>query len=148
MIKQGLFRHISEKLKKWREDMPNSSWLTIFLFKLRRIKERFRLKYIRSVIRNTAARTPQFLTNPDAKVEVHTVLNRRDLYVYIIAVKSFLRFYNDVRVVVHDDGSFVEKDIEYLKTHIKGVEIINKAYADNCVETFLKDRKSVGGKDI
>ena len=36
--------------------------------------------------------------------EIHSLVCHRGAYNYILAIKSFLRFYNDVTVVVHDDG--------------------------------------------
>jgi hypothetical protein len=52
---------------------------------------------------------------------------------YITAIKSLLRYYNDIAVVVHDDGSFTEYDKQLVEDHIGGVTVIDKATADAVV---------------
>ena len=74
--------------------------------------------------------TPAGKCNPLSGSEVHALLCKRDLNMFLLAAKSFLRFYDDVRVVVHDDGSLTERDFRVLAAHIQGVEIIARPLAD------------------
>jgi hypothetical protein len=89
---------------------------------------------------NEILKTPCFECNPDAEVEIHSLTCHRDLNIYLLAIKSFLRFYNDVAVIVHDDGSLNNKDILMLKKHIKNIKIITKKEADEKVNLFLKNK--------
>ena len=69
--------------------------------------------------------------NPLADTEIHTVTGHHHLFMYLLAVKSLLRFHNDVAVVAHDgDGDLTEEDISVLKNHIPGMKIISRADAD------------------
>lgn len=78
--------------------------------------------------------------NPRSKVELHVVSGHFHLTMYLLAVKSLLRFYNDISVVVHDgDDSFTKTDIYLLKKHIKGIKIIKRSVADKKMKLMLKD---------
>lgn len=83
--------------------------------------------------------TRYFKCNPDASAEIHTLTGHRHLYMYLAAIKSFLRFCEDVAVAVHDDGTLSNKDRILLKTHIEGIKIIGKNFADRKINKFLKD---------
>lgn len=84
-------------------------------------------------------KTPYFKCNPRAKTEVHTITGRDyHLFFYILAVKSLLRFYNDIAIVVHDDGSLTNKDTMLLENHIRGIKIIEKRIADKKIAGILK----------
>ena len=73
--------------------------------------------------------------NPDAHTAIHSAVPHRYLLAYLFAIKSFLRFHNDVAVIVHDDGSLKTADYELIKSHIPGAEIISRQLAD---KTFLE----------
>ena len=49
--------------------------------------------------------TPPMTCRGDAPCEIHTMLSDRDVPLYLVAIKSFLRFCQDVAVVVHSDGT-------------------------------------------
>jgi hypothetical protein len=74
---------------------------------------------------------------PNSEVEIHSLLNHYDIYMYILAIKSFLRFYNNILVVVHGDGSLNNKDIELVHKHIKNIKIITKKEADRIIKDKL-----------
>jgi hypothetical protein len=141
MNKKGYIGYILKLFKRWRREMPYYSWPKILLFKFKYIKGYFKLIYILPIIQKAISKTPQFSTNPNADIEVHTVLCHKDVYIYLAAIKSFLRFYNNLKVLVHDDGTLSEKDKEFLKTHVKGIEIIDRVHADNYIRNFLKEKK-------
>ena len=67
-------------------------------------------------------KTPYLKCNPNAKVEIHTLTSHRHLFMYMTAIKSFLRYFNEIAVIVHDDGSLTKKDNVLLKHHIRGLK--------------------------
>ena len=73
--------------------------------------------------------------NPDASTAIHSAVPHRYLNAYLFAIKSFLRYYSDVAVMVHDDGSLLPADYQLIKDHIPGVEIISRQLAD---QTFAE----------
>lgn len=77
--------------------------------------------------------TPPIKCNPDAAVEYISLICHRDVSIYILATKSFLRFYSDVSVVVHNDGTLTQRDIEVLQHHIPGLRVISRREADDRV---------------
>ncbi|MFA5984811.1 MAG: hypothetical protein WC782_12415 [Methylococcaceae bacterium] len=74
--------------------------------------------------------TPPIQSNPQAKVEVHSAVPHRYVYAYLVAIKSLLRFHNDLSVVVHDDGSLLEADKNLIKQHLPGCRLIDRAMAN------------------
>jgi hypothetical protein len=69
---------------------------------------------------------------------MHTMLSARDVPMYLVAIKSFLRFYRSVAVVVHSDGSLEQHHEDRILRHVPGVEIIRFDAADELA------RQSVG----
>ena len=92
--------------------------------------------------------TPPISANPHAETGIHTAVPHRYLFAYLTAIKSFLRYYADVAVYVHDDGSLREEDKGLIRTHVPGVQIIDRAWADQTFadkigdEFLMKVRKS------
>ena len=82
-------------------------------------------------------KTRCFSCNPNAITEVHTLTCHAHLFMYISAIKSLLRFYDDLAIVIHDDGSLTEEDIVLLRKHIRGIRVIDKDFADREVNHFL-----------
>lgn len=76
------------------------------------------------------ANTPALRCNPGASTTVHTVTSHHHLRMYLTAIKSFLRYHDDVAVVVHEDGSFDSADARLLEDHVSGVKIIERRRAD------------------
>jgi hypothetical protein len=74
--------------------------------------------------------TPALRCNPAASTTVHTVTSHHHLRMYLTAIKSFLRYHDDVRVVVHEDGSFDAADVALLTRHVAGVKLIERRLAD------------------
>lgn len=75
-------------------------------------------------------RTAPIETNPQSKVEIHSAVPHRYLYAYLVAIKSLLKYYDDLSIVVHDDGSLYESDKALIKLHLPGCKIIDRAVAD------------------
>ena len=67
--------------------------------------------------------TPPLACNPKATTEVHMLTCHKHLYFCILAIKSLLRFYNNVRIVVHDDGTLSSDDQRLLTSHVVGASL-------------------------
>ncbi len=52
------------------------------------------------------------------------MLSRIDVPLYLVAIKSFLRFYSNIAVVIHNDGTLNEQCCALLLFHIPGARII------------------------
>ncbi|MCB1182865.1 hypothetical protein KDM41_05485 [bacterium] len=64
--------------------------------------------------------TPPMPTNPDAEAILYCALNQPNVRAYILAVKSYLRFHDDVAVVVQDDGSLTDASVAEIEAHLPG----------------------------
>ena len=58
------------------------------------------------------------------------MVSERDLRLYVIAVKSLLRFCPPMSVIVHSDGTLTRESIDRLKRHIPGCQIVDAPDAD------------------
>ncbi len=83
--------------------------------------------------------TPAITVNPNASTSIHTIVPHRYLNAFLLAIKSFLRFYSDVAVYVHDDGSLTPKDIEIIEQHIDQVVILKRDKADAYFDEKMND---------
>lgn len=93
--------------------------------------------HLRWKLRNTKKQT----CNPEADVGIHTVLCHQDLYKYILAVKSFLRFFDNISICVHDDGSLDQNDIKLLSKHLVNIRIIGRLEADTKIKKILRPHR-------
>ncbi|MCG8566764.1 MAG: hypothetical protein MI747_16965 [Desulfobacterales bacterium] len=59
-----------------------------------------------------------------ARFSIHTTVCKRDLQLYLLAIKSFISFVKGGCIHVHSDGSLEERDQELLRSHIPGICII------------------------
>lgn len=99
-------------------------------------------QYYNSTIFKKILKTKSLNCNNKAKTELHSVVCHKHVFMYLIALKSLLRFYNNIKIIVHDDGSLTNKDYKILKEHIKNISIITKDKADNYVNKVLSNRQS------
>ena len=76
------------------------------------------------------SKTPAASCVSRGRPEIHSLVCHRHTYNYVLAIKSLLRFYDDVTVVVHDDGSLTKKDKRTITRHIENINIIDRDYAD------------------
>ncbi len=67
--------------------------------------------------------TPPIQSKPNADTVLYCALNQPNYRAYILAVKSFLRFFPDIAVVVQDDGSLKQKAIDEISDHLPGISI-------------------------
>jgi hypothetical protein len=68
--------------------------------------------------------------HPDAPCDVHTMLCKADMQMYLIAIKSLLRFGGSLAVTAHSDGTLDSADIALLQTHIPGIRLVLPEQAD------------------
>jgi hypothetical protein len=90
--------------------------------KLHRAYFRFRTRRIHD--------TPPLPCDPAAGCELMTMLGARDVELYVPAVKSFLRFYPKVAVVVLSDGSLDAEALALLGRHVPGLRVVQPVEAD------------------
>jgi len=134
------------KIKKSIDQKKNSKnpfWILLnyLVFLFWKIKTIFTRKIFR--VSKKVFSTKKYNCFPDADVEIHTLTSHQDLKRYLLAIKSFLRFYNKVAVVVHDDGSLTNSDKEILKDHISGIKIISFQQAENQLVEKLNNYKKI-----
>ena len=70
--------------------------------------------------------------------EIHSLVSHRHLEIYLLALRSFLRFYERVKVVAHDDGTLSRRDQEYLSQKIRNIRVIPRWEADRSMEETLR----------
>ena len=78
------------------------------------------------------------LTPTSSSPEVHSLVCKKHLYFYLLAIKSFLSFNTSFYVVIHDDGSLTKKEIKVINKHIIGCRIILQSEADKTLASILK----------
>jgi hypothetical protein len=89
------------------------------------------LKYTAFSLRTRAIhKSPPLACDPAAGCEVHTMLGARDLPLYLLAIKSLLRFYRSVGVVIHSDGTLTPRMEATLRRHIPGCRLITPEAAN------------------
>lgn len=87
-------------------------------------------------------RLPPLACSSDGAAEIHSLVSHRHLEIYLLAIRSFLRFYDRVRVVVHDDGTLDDQDARLLQDRIRNVRILRRRESDRLVEEVLRGRPS------
>jgi len=134
-----------KKLKSWinRENKKGTPLWKSLLFE-RRLPHRykslcnFKNEHLNFIFRKIL-KTPSFESNPESKVDYFTIVCHKHLNLYLLSVKSFLRFYNDIRVVIADDGSLTDKDCSLLKKHINGAIIFRRDYLNSEINRKFKN---------
>jgi hypothetical protein len=99
--------------------------------------KRYRNKGLLRAMHARVLTTAPSRCNAEATVEVHTLTAHHHLRMYLTAIKSLLRFYDDIAVVVHDDGSLNAEDVAALREHVQGIRIIERAGADADMQSQL-----------
>ncbi len=83
-------------------------------------------------------KTMRFECSQNSETEVHSLVCHKHLYMYLLAVKSFLRFCRDVTVFAHDDGTLTREDMRILERHVKNIRVIGRAHSNRKVGAVLK----------
>ena len=90
---------------------------------------------------NEILKTPPLVTNPSAETIFYCALGESACRQYITMAKSFLRYSSNVAAVVQDDGTLKNRQIDELKEHIVGVQILKK-------EAMFKKIKKEAGDEL
>ncbi|MDL1974307.1 MAG: hypothetical protein LWX55_05925 [Deltaproteobacteria bacterium] len=72
------------------------------------------------------------------KAEIRVLTNDSNVNMTILALKSFLRFFNEVNVFIHDDGTVTNESKEKITKHIIGSKVISLGEADNLIKNNRK----------
>jgi hypothetical protein len=72
-------------------------------------------------------KTPPLPCDPSAPCDLHTMLGLRDAPLYLVAIKSLLRFGPPVAVVIHSDGTLTPEWEATLRRHVPGCEVVSPA---------------------
>lgn len=68
---------------------------------------------------------------PDQNFEIHTLTQKRDIWMLVWALRSFLYFSGlRPKIIIHDDGSFDEKTALLIKSKFSAVDVIMRKEAD------------------
>jgi hypothetical protein len=81
--------------------------------------------------------SPPIACNTEPSCEIHTMLSQADVPLYLVAIKSLLRFYQDVGVVIHSDGTLSEDSEAMLINHLPGCRIVSASSADQHASQVL-----------
>ncbi|MCP5006190.1 MAG: hypothetical protein GY941_19950 [Planctomycetes bacterium] len=84
-------------------------------------------------------KTPPIASNPYAPTGVHSIVPHKNLYAYLVTIKSLLRHSNDFAVFAHDDGSLTDRDIDILNRQIPEVQVLRRSEADRRFDSEMKD---------
>jgi hypothetical protein len=68
--------------------------------------------------------TPPLVCDAASEVVLVSQLCHRDVFMYLVAVKSFARYIKPLEVVVLDDGSVTAGDTQLLSRHVRNVRIV------------------------
>jgi hypothetical protein len=96
-------------------------------YRLRQAIHYIHFRYVTRAIRES----PPLPCDPKASCNIHTMLSAHDFPLYLVAIKSFLRYYQSVGVVVHSDGSLTERHETILRRHVPGCTILRAIDMDN-----------------
>ena len=116
-----------------------NSFLQKSLNRLFRIYNKIMQKHSNLLFRSIL-KTPPMSTKPDSGVILYSALNKVNCRAYILAVKSFLRFYSEISVVVQNDGDLDERCLSELRHHIKGITIYSRESMDSIIQQSLSEK--------
>ncbi|MCK4815197.1 hypothetical protein KA005_05460, partial [bacterium] len=77
--------------------------------------------------------TPPIECDPDDSVVCVSQVCHRDIFAYLLAIKSFVRFLSPKKVYVLDDLSMTMQDKKLIREHVKEVEIIPITDIENTI---------------
>jgi len=84
-------------------------------------------------------RTAPIATNTEANTSVHSIVGHRFINAYLVAIKSFLRYFSDVAVYAHDDGTLSPADRKLIEAQIIGAQIYTRNEADRRFDAGMND---------
>ena len=94
-------------------------------------------KYVNCSL-NIDASCPVQLHYTSESPEIHSLVCKSHVKLYLFAIKSLLRYTTNVKVIVHDDGSLTDANTRMIERHIEGVRIVHQQDADQQVDAYLR----------
>jgi len=71
-------------------------------------------------------------------IEIHTILCKKHLLLYLFSIKSFLYSIDyNCKIIVHDDGTLDKRGVNLLKKHITSINIIKRSSANQIINNAL-----------
>lgn len=114
------------------------------LSKLKRVKQKLHQYRCESLL-NDILTTPPSNYTPSDDLVVFSMIGKKYLSAYLVAIKSFLYWYNQASVHILNDGSLDDSDIKLLNQHIPGIRISHISTIDvgamprgGCWERIIK----------
>ena len=82
--------------------------------------------------------------NRESNVKIHVLLSKKNLFMGLYSLHSFLRFCKEPpSLIIHDDGSMNDCDYFILNSKFPGVKIVTRHEADNKVTNLLDKYSSL-----
>lgn len=75
--------------------------------------------------------TPGISLQEPFKAEIHMLMNKKHINMAILALKSFLRFYSNLGVVIHDDGTIDADSEKFLSKNIQNIRVVRLKEAES-----------------
>lgn len=98
--------------------------LNLIPYRIQRLINQHRIyRATRSVLEWPSAKAE---TADSALLEVHLLLQRADLLLGLVALKSLLRFDTPIAVTITDDGSLTTEDRNLIAEHVSNVRILDR----------------------
>lgn len=132
---QGWVTKIASLLVERRLPWRMSQWL-----------DRYKQDVIRQYYDYKVLSTRPYLTGEDSPhFELHILLGHRHVGMSLWCIKSFLHYSGrKYSVVLHEDGSLTEKDVETLEKHLVNARVVRKTDADELIREKLKNFPNCG----
>lgn len=107
-------------------------WLWLKCGSCNRI-ERFQFKFgVRGILKTRPVQST------GENCVILSMVSHRDLWMYLVSIKSFMHFFKRGKIVILNDGSLTTKDIKILRDHVAGVGIIH-------IQSVINERCPKGG---
>ncbi len=74
---------------------------------------------------------------PDSKIELHSLCQKKDLWMLACSLRSFL-YHSGLRpnIVIHDDGSIDDESAKLIESKFSGLRVLHKKEADELIKNF------------
>ncbi|MEQ6341742.1 MAG: hypothetical protein M3A44_08840 [Gammaproteobacteria bacterium] len=127
---------ISPSIKELLALAANLIWERRLPWRVSQWIARLHLQALRLLYDHKVLSTRPFLTGEDCPhFELHTLLGHKHVGMCLWSVKSFLHYSGKkYTVVLHDDGSLTDDDVETLKKHLINAKVVRKAVADALIK--------------
>ena len=86
---------------------------------------------------NLLKKLSKFEYTPDSKIELHSLCQKKDLWMLACSLRSFL-YHSGLRphIVIHDDGSIDNEAAKLIESKFSGLRVLPKKEADELIKNF------------